>query len=233
MIRVDLDGFRDELARRPAKPRVMAPDRAPAQAPGGRWIAYLDGAWTAPMALPLLAARTELSPDTWVRPAEGGQVIPAYRQPQLFSSIQHRYNPDGLNIGDGHHCPKCHVGLVQEVYEGTPLDTCPACHGRYVTTDQLSRVLMREDYQFPEAVARLAQAVPPRANRASIQRAFRQDRRIQWRCPKCQATMHRKFYSVAYFVDVEQCVFCGLTWLDHQELELLQYLYEHRTDEHG
>ena len=43
--------------------------------------------------------------------------------------------------------------------------------------------------------------------------------------------MLRKFYSLAYLVEVEQCWACGLTWLDRGELELIQYLYEEGEDD--
>lgn len=230
MVRIGLEPFRAELRHRPAKARVQAPETGPVPpgAPAGHWMAYLDGMWTAAMPLAALAARPDLEPETWVRRDDGGEVMPAYRQDQLFTAIQHRLNPGGVNAGAAGHCPKCHVGLTREIYEGAPLDTCPHCRGRYVTGDQLVRVLLRDDYQFSDAVSRMAAALPPEENRRAIERAFKQERRTQWRCPKCDATMHRKFYSGAYFIDVEQCVFCGLTWLDRDELELMQYLYERR-----
>ena len=33
-----------------------------------------------------------------------------------------------------------------------------------------------------------------------------------------------EFYSAAYLVEVERCRNCGLTWINPQELELMQYL---------
>jgi len=231
MVGVAQAGFEQELERRPERSRVQAPDVQLPDPAASRWTAYINGAWTAPLPLDQFAALPGLLPDSWVQ-AEGSRaVVPAYRDPQVLVSLQKRFDPGGPRAGAAMDCPKCRTGLGQELYEGVPLDVCSACRGRYVTTDQLSRILLRQEYAFPEEVARMAKAIPPEPVRGNILRMYMADRHSQWRCPKCQATMYRKFYSLTYFVDVEQCVFCGLTWLDRHELELLQYLYEHRTDE--
>ncbi len=41
-------------------------------------------------------------------------------------------------------------------------------------------------------------------------------------CPKCKNPMARPFYSLAYRVEIDRCSFCGLTWFDRDELEMLQ-----------
>lgn len=46
-------------------------------------------------------------------------------------------------------------------------------------------------------------------------------------CPRCHVSLSRISY-----VEVEQCWMCGLTWLDSDELEMLQCLYETRSLTH-
>jgi Zn-finger nucleic acid-binding protein len=40
--------------------------------------------------------------------------------------------------------------------------------------------------------------------------------------------MSRGFYSQAHLIEVDRCSFCGITWFDHDELEMLQCLIENR-----
>jgi Zn-finger nucleic acid-binding protein len=47
-------------------------------------------------------------------------------------------------------------------------------------------------------------------------------------CPKCKNPMYRGFFSLAYTIDIDRCSFCGLTWFDQDELEMLQCLIENR-----
>jgi hypothetical protein len=47
-------------------------------------------------------------------------------------------------------------------------------------------------------------------------------------CPQCKNSMHRSFYSSAHMIEVDRCSYCGLTWFDQDELEMLQCLIENR-----
>jgi Zn-finger nucleic acid-binding protein len=121
--------------------------------------------------------------------------------------------------------------LRRFIYEGAPLDECPACRGCYVGLDQLTRIFSRREYAFSDEIKRLAAALPPVGMRSRITRLYQEpalDRRglAHWTCPACRSGMVRKFYNPAYWVEVEQCWVCGLAWLDKDELELLQYLFE-------
>jgi Zn-finger nucleic acid-binding protein len=121
------------------------------------------------------------------------------------------------------------------LYEGVPLDECPACRGCYVMTDQMTRIFARDDYEFSESVKRLAKTIPSVSSAARVTQGFRSipsNRQLKdRRCPSCGSAVVRKFYTEAYLVEVEQCWVCGLAWLDKGELELLQYLYEDREAE--
>ena len=47
-------------------------------------------------------------------------------------------------------------------------------------------------------------------------------------CPKCSNPMNRIFYNSVYLIEVDRCGFCGITWFDHDELEMLQCVIKHR-----
>ncbi len=40
--------------------------------------------------------------------------------------------------------------------------------------------------------------------------------------------MYRGFYSFAHLIEIDRCSYCGLTWFDEDELEMLQCLIENR-----
>ena len=48
------------------------------------------------------------------------------------------------------------------------------------------------------------------------------------KCPKCEATMVRNFYTMAYLIEVDRCSFCNHVWFDKDELEMVQYLIENK-----
>jgi len=200
-----------------------------------KWFFFVDDLWKGPMSLEELIALQELTPNSWIRRKGDAAVQPAHQDPRVLAGLRRRYGrgeePSAPSRED---CPNCRMPLIRESYEGVPLDRCPACGGCYVTPDQVSRVLAREEYEFPESVKRLAESMPALRSAKRIVRRFGtlpyqqlKDRQ----CPQCGSAVVRKFYTEAYLVEVEQCWMCGLTWLDKDELELLQYLYEHRRDE--
>jgi Zn-finger nucleic acid-binding protein len=42
--------------------------------------------------------------------------------------------------------------------------------------------------------------------------------------------MRRQFFVYSYPVEIDRCIYCEGVWLDAQELEVLQYLYEHKEE---
>ena len=194
-----------------------------------RWFFWLNGSWQGPWTLQEFVARQDVTPETWVRREGEERTLPAYQDPQLLKTLRIRYNPGNSVQPAAGECPNCHIHLTQLLYEGVPLDQCPACHGCYVTPSQMSRIFAREEYDFPESIKRLAKSLPAVRSSQRIIRKFNtlpSNRLPDRRCPSCGAAVLRKFYTEAYLVEVEQCWACGLTWLDQGELELLQYLYE-------
>ncbi|MBI3087811.1 MAG: M48 family metalloprotease [Candidatus Omnitrophica bacterium] len=195
-----------------------------------QWWMWVNEAWVGPFSYEALIHRQDLEPHSWIRREGTEVVLPAYHDPEVLAGLRQRYGGSD-STPSGRECPTCRLILRRTLYEGVPVDECPACRGCYVTRDQVSRVLVREDYEFPESVRRLASALPDQRSR---QRLLADPGKRPWipfpgrRCAACGSAVVRKFYNPAYFVEVEQCWVCGLAWLDRGELELLQYLYEQR-----
>jgi len=230
MTHLSMDAFEHVMARRsPSRPREFAPDKPPEAEPA-RWFAWLDGVWQGPLTLESLEGLNALTPNTWLR-REGEHIAkPAAQEPPVLQILQRRYGHDGpMEKGRVMECPNCHIQLVRVLYEGAPIDECPACRGCYVLPDQVSRILSRKEYAFPERIKRLAEALPKLSCPIRVSQEFGSlpyNRMRDRQCPTCGSAVVRKFYTSAYLVEVEQCWICGLAWFDKDELELLQYLYE-------
>jgi len=230
MAHMPLDDFQLVMARhRRKRPQQPAPDK-PAQVTPPRWFTWLDGLWQGPWTLGELAGLESLQPDSWLRCEGESTAKPAFQDPQVLSVLQRRYGDEEAGVkGSTARCPNCHISLARVLYEGVPLDECPACRGCYVTPDKMSRIFAREEYAFSETIKRMAQAIPAIQGTERITKAYSahpSNRLRDRQCPACGAAVIRKFYTSAFLVEVEQCWICGLTWLDKDELELLQHLYE-------
>ncbi len=229
MAHIRPEDFEQEMSAQPPRPRQLI-EAKPAEADPARWFAWLEGAWQGPLTLEVLAALPALTPETWIRAEEAPSAKPAYQDPHVLGALQRRYQHEGsAQQPASTECPKCHIGLARMSYEGVPIDECPACRGCYVNPDQMARIFSRRDYTFSEDIQRLAKMIPAVRGRERVARTFQADlvNRVKDRqCPKCGSAVMRKFYTSAYLVEVEQCWICGLAWLDRNELELLQYLYE-------
>lgn len=186
--------------------------------PGDRWLAFRNGTWEGPFtaeALWLLPWFTALSlvrgeGDTATRQARG--------VPEVMAAVS-----SSAVAGKG-DCPLCRVHLVPADYEGVRVRRCPTCRGVLLRQDQDLRILIRREKTFSEAARRKAEDF-----RAATQLrpAGRQDVSLpDRRCPDCRRPMRRRIYSYQFFVEVERCPDCGLTWFDGGELEIIQILVE-------
>lgn len=215
----------------PASPST-APETAAASAE--QWLVWSGTAWVGPLGLGELAANSLLAPETWVRRADGASVCPAHYDPALLALLRQRYaqadgSPSSLE------CPRCHVGLAATSYEGARIDQCPACHGCYVDSANTVKIFTRQVAGIPDSVRRIGDLLLTDQGYKAAQRQLAQHRAPpakRWSCPRCQAAVVHKFFTDAYPVEVDQCWSCGYAWLDNQELELLQYLYERRRAWH-
>jgi len=232
MAHLDPARFDRELSAAVERRRTSRPLPAPTSLtvePSAQWMVWGDGAWRGPMGLQDLLGAGSLTPESWVRRVEEEGARPAHQDPQLLEALRQRYAAT-VEAPSKMSCPNCRVGLSSVRYEGAAIERCPACQGCYVDPNIMTRLFAREEYDVPESVKRLGDQLLAVGGFASARRKVRAVQRTPLRrlCPQCGAAVVRQFYTAAYPVEVEKCFQCGLTWLDHQELELLQYLYEKR-----
>ena len=223
MAHLDPRSLDETWVKRQERPRRLPPPSVTSETSPPQWMIWRDNAWQGPVNVEAVA-HLGMTPNTWVRRVEEETTRPAARDPLLSEALQRQYG--GLPAATtACSCPNCLVPLVTVAYEGVRLEECPACHGHYVDPEAITKIFTRKEYDFPEAIKRQGDLLlAMRRQRWSLRGVPRVP--LQRSCPKCGSGVVRKFYTEAYPVEVEQCWVCGLTWLDAQELELLQYLYE-------
>ena len=206
----------DELLKKPAAQRAVASDSRPST--DVLWKAFFHGSWQGPFTLAALAAMPELAPATFVCRMGASDIIPAGDDDILRRELFGKAHPHGK-------CPRC-GGLLKEIrYEGVAVLTCGSCGGHLVPNDAVQRILVRTIFpmtkELKESTAKWKEAhrVRPKIERG-------RDAPDRLSCPRCSASMTRNFYSAQYFLEVDRCYNCKVTWFDGGELEILQALVE-------
>ncbi|MGE5279126.1 MAG: M48 family metalloprotease [Deltaproteobacteria bacterium] len=209
-----------------AKPIVRAGEEGKAEDADKKWMVF-NGAqkWQGPYGLEELGRLAFLTPDSWVCPQGEQGVRHAYESAALMPLFGGEARPEE----GAHPCPHCRAGLTDINYEGVPALRCAYCEGIFVADAGVSRILFRRDMTFSEDVVRLAEA-------AVKQKDLFQQGRIRAKhenpfiltCPQCGNKMRRQFFVYSYPVEIDRCISCGGLWFDKTELEVLQYIYEHK-----
>ncbi len=206
-----------------AKPIVETQEDKPAEK---KWMVFnKEQKWEGPFGLEELGRLSFLTPDSWICPHGEQSVRHAYESEALMPL----FGGEAKAEEGACPCPHCHTGLTEINYEGAPAMRCSYCEGIFVAQEAISRILIRRDMTFSEEVVRLAEA-------ATKQKDLFQKGRTRYQlenpfiltCPKCHSKMRRQFFVYSYPVEIDRCVSCSGLWFDKQELEVLQYIYEHK-----
>ncbi len=206
--------------------RTRPPSSSGAAAPraGGReplWIAHHEGDWRGPFAATELLALPWFAPELMVAMVGSKEISPAREVIPLLTA-----GGRGASGKGEHPCPACGLPLVEREYEGITARACPACRGLLLGRGQDYRVMLREEETFTPEVQRLAEEfqtrhfLRPRPGKAAGKAPN------PYACPECRRPMRRQLYNYQYFLEVDRCASCGLTWFDGGELEILQVLVE-------
>lgn len=129
------------------------------------------------------------------------------------------------------HCPACKHPLFEISYEKTKVYRCKNCRGVLVGNDKISRIVARREVPCTDRIKSLAKAVvTDNQRKLTINKLRSSDTRSKsvMSCPKCRNVMFRKFYSLAYLLEIDRCNICGITWFDIDELEMLQCIIENK-----
>lgn len=171
-----------------------------------------------------------ITPSTWIAARERTGVAHAKELPefaQLFG-ITEKQEP---GVQPDQRCPECRGALVNTSYEKTHISRCRSCGGVLVENAKIPRIIARREYSCDERIRTLARAVAADNLRSIAVKRLKGThprQRPPLRCGRCGRSMFRKFYSLAYLVEIDTCGTCGITWFEKDELEMLQCMIEHR-----
>jgi heat shock protein HtpX len=188
--------------------------------------------WQGPFTMAELAALPWLSPLTWITKGKDHPVERASKEPAINAIFISRLSEQERPLSN-FSCPSCRQPLIRETYEGTQIYQCRFCAGTLVDSAKIPRIVARTGRVRPcsHRINSLARAVV----KENLLRPLAQKRREEGKdlipllsCPKCGNPMSRGVYSQAHLIEVDRCSFCGLTWFDQDELEMLQCLIENR-----
>jgi Zn-finger nucleic acid-binding protein len=102
-------------------------------------------------------------------------------------------------------CPRCHVPLSDEEYDGVAVKACGGCGGRWLDPDDLRAIL--------DAAERWVEK--PAVRTGIDLTGVREDAA----CPRCRAAMEPFNYAGDSGVVLDKCPVCGGLWLDGGDLE--------------
>jgi Zn-finger nucleic acid-binding protein len=179
------------------------------------------GAWQGPFTLGQAMVLGWLTPDTLVRHAGGQDPVRAKDEPLLAPVLDSKIR--GSRVSDL-QCPSCKQNLVEEEYEGAPIQRCAFCDGVLIKWRQLPRIGLRTEKGFDERIKKLAEYAEK--DKDARRRDSKNRGTSPLKCPKCARGMYRGDYSEAYPVEVDKCLACSLVWFDKDELEMFQYMLE-------
>ncbi len=212
----------------------MKPQTAPISSPAepAYYAMNPQKQWQGPFAFAELGALPWLSPLTWVRTGNEPAIDRAWKDPLINAIFTDRVKQE--QTVSAFTCPSCKQQLVEESYEGTQIYQCRFCSGTLVESSKIPRILARTNRDRPcsERVKALAKTTIQDNQRAFVRQKLAGQRRSaapHLACPKCKNPMDRGFYSAALLVEIDRCSFCGLSWFDQDELEMLQCLIEPKT----
>ena len=106
---------------------------------------------------------------------------------------------------------------------------CIFCGGLLVKDKKMPRIIARKDVKCSERIKALAMAMQEVNHKKGYSRMDADNSVIPLlNCPECGKKMRRVFYTYTYLVEVDRCSSCGVTWFDHDELEILQCMIDNK-----
>lgn len=224
MAHTDMETVIKQAKHKSDPPRNPAPQLDAAK-PATQWMVHRNELWEGPFELARLLTLEGIRPETWVQRFGTTNIKMAYEDQDIMNAINKKTGP--------YHCPKCGISLTTIIYEGVEINECSFCHGMLVAEKDATRIIIREEVGFSEQITRIAAGVMEQQkiwqwNKDTINR----DPKTLLACPRCEpqrGKMLRTFYTAAYHVEIDKCLYCGSVWFDKDELEVLQCLIEERT----
>ncbi|MBI5026053.1 MAG: M48 family metalloprotease [Nitrospirae bacterium] len=183
--------------------------------------------WQGPYTFAELSGLPWLSPLTWISVNGQTAIERAWNDPLIDTIFMKRLAEEEKTITD-FKCPSCQQPLIKASYEKTQVYQCKFCGGILVENSKIPRIIARAERPCTDRVKALSRVTIKENQIGRILRGIDRKMVPLISCPKCKNKMLRTFYSLAYLVEIDRCGFCGLTWFDQDELEMIQCMIENK-----
>ncbi len=187
-----------------------------------------DGGWEGPYTLADLLLLDFFLPSRWIRNIQERVEASASEFPQIRKATQRwgkQKKQKGFRQND---CPRCHIPLRDNFYEGVPLKICPECGGKLIDAAVMDRIIARKEVAFSELLKKKAKDFEEQFLLDPVLRKKIHSQNIpKINCPNCGYKMMPRPFNYQYVIPVDKCLACHKIWFDADELEILQILIEH------
>jgi len=124
----------------------------------GKVWSLLDpqGDWQGPYALSELLFIRFFTPMMQIKNLQEGIEAQAREFAQIRDALRKLGKKKPLEAGKKNRCPRCHLILREDYYEGTPIKICPQCSGKLVDSSFKWRILSRREVTFSEGLIKKA-----------------------------------------------------------------------------
>jgi Zn-finger nucleic acid-binding protein len=185
--------------------------------------------WQGPFTMMELAVLPWLSADTWI--SDNGDALAKASQIPLSDILLKRRFASDAEPASGYLCPFCSNPLTAKRYEKTKIYQCRFCGGSLVDDVKLPRIITRKDVKYSERIRALSKMTLSENQLKFVAGNKSKSAKVSnnlLNCPKCRSRMSRTFYSMAYLVELDRCSYCGMSWFENDELEILQCMIDSR-----
>lgn len=182
--------------------------------------------WQGPFTLRGIAELPWFSTLTWV--SKGGNAVQKASQIEAINSIFRQRISGENSAKSSYMCPLCQHPLFIKPYEKTTVFQCNFCGGILTENEKIPRIIARTSASFSDRIKSLARVTLTNNQSKKILKSSPSKTPFLINCPKCKNKMMRTFYSLAYLIELDKCTYCGITWFDPDELDILQCMIDNK-----
>ncbi len=151
-----------------------------------------------------------------------------FKDISIINIFSENYGKDILFVKgepDKGSCPRCGGAFESLYYEDVKISKCRNCGGIVVRAKNLSKILVRKDYDFfnQEKKEKFKKEIQfLRMKKGGVLLPKELDPSPPLKCPYCGRNMTKLFINYSMPVVVDYCAVCGIYFFDKGELELIQ-----------
>jgi Zn-finger nucleic acid-binding protein len=154
-----------------------------------------------------------------------GELAKVQIMMEYFKNKFSRKGAAGAKRKEGKICPQCGIKLMEEKYEGVPIDVCGKCSGVWLDRGELYEIIQKREKTFTEQEK--GEVAPQVHKQGKPHQMY-----PEADCCVCGETMNRFTYGGTSGIIIDRCRAGHGLWLDKGELEKIQ-IYIEKSEELG